>query len=52
VKEKGAVNTSRTTVVPPAVQVLIVTYSRFGVLKLMAEYVAEALGVCPVRTCA
>jgi NAD(P)H dehydrogenase (quinone) len=47
VKGKEAVNTPRTTVVPPAIQVLIVTYSRFGVLKLMAERIANGVRSVP-----
>jgi NAD(P)H dehydrogenase (quinone) len=40
-------NMSRTPTVSPSINVLIVTYSRFGVLKLMAEYIADGARTVP-----
>ena len=40
-------NTSSTTAGARSINVLIVTYSRFGVLKLMSEYIAEGARSVP-----
>jgi NAD(P)H dehydrogenase (quinone) len=40
-------NPSGTTVGQPSIHILIATYSRFGVLKLMAEYIADGARSVP-----